>query len=260
MRSATAWESEEAKDRATTLRNRARLDANRNLLFWYRELYRDQFKHLPSPETLSILEIGSGTSPLKQFHSNIVTSDILQLDYLDLVFDCHEIDKLDAIKDNSLDVITLTNVLHHLKSPIAFLNCAAGKLKPGGKVIATEPFFSVLSTAIFKYLHHEPVDFRISEPELGEVQGPLASANIALPWLIFFRRRDWLQRLKDNFDIVSRDIRPFTALSYMATGGISHRLPVPRFLYRALFPIDLALSRSLPRLCASFFTITLTRR
>jgi SAM-dependent methyltransferase len=260
MRSATAWESEEAKDRATTLRNRARLDANRNLLFWYRELYRDQFKNLPSPETLSILEIGSGTSPLKQFHSNIVTSDILQLDYLDLVFDCHEIDKLDAIKDNSLDVITLTNVLHHLKSPIAFLNCAAGKLKPGGKVIATEPFFSVLSTAIFKYLHHEPVDFRISEPELGEVQGPLASANIALPWLIFFRRRDWLQRLKDNFDIASRDIRPFTALSYMATGGISHRLPVPCFFYRALFPIDLALSRSLPRLCASFFTITLTRR
>jgi SAM-dependent methyltransferase len=260
MRSSTAWESEEAKDRATTLRNRARLDANRNLLFWYRELYRDQFKDLPSPETLSILEIGSGTSPLKQFHSNIVTSDILQLDYLDLVFDCHEIDKLDAIKDNSLDVITVTNVLHHLKSPIAFLNCAAGKLKPGGKVIATEPFFSVLSTAIFKYLHHEPVDFRSSEPELGEVQGPLASANIALPWLIFFRRRDWLQRLNENFDIASRDIRPFTALSYMATGGISYRLPVPRFLYRALFPIDLALSRSFPWLCASFFTITLTRR
>ena len=71
-----------------------------------------------------------------------MTSDVLDLDYLDLVFDCHEIDKLDAIEDNSLDVITLTNVLHHLKSPIAFLNRAASKLKPGGKVIATEPFFS----------------------------------------------------------------------------------------------------------------------
>jgi len=28
------------------------------------------------------------------------------------------------IEDNSLDVITLTNVLHHLKSPIDFLNAA----------------------------------------------------------------------------------------------------------------------------------------
>src|SRR2546421_6907415 len=91
----------EAKDRAATLRNRARLGSNRNLLFWYRELYRDQFKDLPDPAKLSILEIGSGTSPLKQFYPNIVTSDVLDLDYLDLVFDCHEIDRLDAVRDDS---------------------------------------------------------------------------------------------------------------------------------------------------------------
>src|SRR5437773_12014722 len=157
----TVLQGQEAKDRAATLRNRARLDANRNLLFWYRELYRDQFKDLPSPETLSILEIGSSKSPLKQFLLNVVTSDVLDLEYLDLVFDCHEIDKLDTIKDNSLDVITLTNVLHHLKNPIGFLNRSASKLKSGGKVIATEPFFSALSTPVFKYLHQEAIDFRI---------------------------------------------------------------------------------------------------
>jgi hypothetical protein len=129
------------------------------------------------------------------------------------VFDCHEIGKLDAIKDNSIDVITLTNVLHHLKTPIAFLNRAANKLKSGGKVIATEPFFfSVLSAPIFKYLHHEPVDCRISEPELEKVQGPLASANIALPWLIFCRRRKWLQRLNENFDVATLSIRPFSSI------------------------------------------------
>src|SRR5881296_4549452 len=163
----TVLESEQAKDRAATLCNRARLAANQNLLFWYRELYRDQFKDFSNPAALSILEIGSGTSPLKQFLSNVVTSDVLDLRYLDLVFDCHEIDKLHAIDDNSLDVITLTNVLQHLKSPTAFLNCAASKLRHGGKVVATEPFFSVLSTPMFKYLHPEAVDFRIVEPELG---------------------------------------------------------------------------------------------
>src|SRR6058998_3828603 len=185
MSSTMIMQTGEAEDRAATLRNRARLGTNKNLLFWYRELYQDQFRDLPDPSTLSILEVGSGTSPLKQFLSNVITSDVLDLDYLDLVFDCHQIDKLDAIEDDSLDVITLTNVLHHLKSPIAFLNRAASKLKSGGKVIATEPFFSVVSTLIFKYLHHEPVDFRISEPELRYVEGPLGSANIALPWLIF---------------------------------------------------------------------------
>ena len=256
----TVSQSQEAEDRAATLRNRARLGANKNLLFWYRELYRDQFRDLPNASALSILEVGSGTSPLKQFLPNITTSDVLDLDYLDLVFDCHEIDKLDAIKDNSIDVITLTNVLHHLKNPIAFLDRAVSKLKSGGKVIATEPFFSVLSTPIFKYLHHEPVDFRVSEPELEKVQGPLASANIALPWLIFFRRHEWLQRLSKSFDIATLSTRPFSALSYMATGGISRRLPVPHVLYRMSFAADLALSRRFPRFCAAFFTVTLTRR
>src|SRR5882724_2902223 len=123
----TVSQSQEAEDRAATLRNRARLGANKNLLFWYSELYRDQFRDFPDASALSILEVGSGTSPLKQFLSNVITSDVLNLDYLDLVFDCHEIDKLDSIEDKSLDVITLTNVLHHLKSPIAFLNRAASK-------------------------------------------------------------------------------------------------------------------------------------
>src|SRR2546430_17184188 len=209
-------QSQEVKDRAATLRNRARLGANKNLLFWYRELYRDQFRDLPNASALSILEVGSGTSPLKQFLPNIITSDVLDLDYLDLVFDCHEIDKLDAIKENSIDVITLTNVLHHLKSPIAFLNRAASKLKSGGKVIATEPFFSVLSTPIFKYLHHEPVDFRISAPELDQALGPLASANIALPWLIFFRRHEWLQRLNENFKVTWVSMRSICTYSYLA--------------------------------------------
>ena len=53
MSSATAWTSEGAKDRAATLRNRARLSANRNLLLWYRELYRDQLRDFSKPEPLS---------------------------------------------------------------------------------------------------------------------------------------------------------------------------------------------------------------
>jgi len=256
----TVVERDATYDRDVTLRNRARLGANQNLLFWYRELYRDQLAEFPNPAALSILEVGSGTSPLQQFYENVITSDVLDLNYLDLVFDCHEIDKLDSIEDASLDVITVTNVLHHLKSPISFLNRAASKLKRDGKVIATEPFFSLLSTPIFKYLHHEPVDFRISEPKLDEVQGPLASANIALPWLLFFRKRYWLESLNENYNVGKLSVRPFTALSYMATGGISHRLPISHSLYRILFRMDLAASRRFPGLCASFFTVTLTRR
>ncbi|HTG44098.1 MAG TPA: methyltransferase domain-containing protein [Verrucomicrobiae bacterium] len=250
-----------ARDRAETLRNRERLSANHNLLYWYRRLYRDQFADLPAPpEQLSILEIGSGTSPLFQFYPNVRTSDVLPLDYLDYSFDCHDIDQFKAIPDASLDVLTLTNVLHHLKQPIIFLKRAAAKLKPGGRVIATEPFFSLLSSPIFNYLHHEPVDFSIGEPELSEVLGPLRSANIALPWLIFFKRSKWRDQLRETFEFDTKSYQPFSFISYMATGGISRCLPIPSIIYRILFDIDLAASRALPKVFASFFTITLTRK
>jgi SAM-dependent methyltransferase len=260
MSEAAVLSKQYAEDCALTLRNRARLSANCNLLHWYGELYRHQFQDYRDPQRLKILEIGSGASPLQRFYPNVLTSDILELDYLDYVFDCHFIDQFDRIADKSLDVIALTNVLHHLRDPLAFLNKAALKLKAGGKIIATEPYFSTLSTLIFVFLHHEPVDFDISEPVLPEVRGPLASANIALPWLIFFKNPDWRDRLRENFAFEVREFQPFSSISYMATGGISRRVPIPPLIYRALFRLDMMISRMLPTLFASFVTITLTRR
>jgi SAM-dependent methyltransferase len=260
LKSSTAISDEYAKDRTETLRNRARLAKNRNLLFWYAQLYRDQFRNLRNVAQLAILEIGSGVSPLTNFYPNVRTSDVLDLDYLDYVLDCHHLDEFAAIPDHTLDVITLTNVLHHLKSPIEFLTKAKKKLKPAGLVIATEPYFSTLSTLIYKHLHHEPVDFSIEKPELAEVRGPLSSANEALPWLIFTRPA-WRQEIERHYDLEEGcPFRPFTALSYFATGGISHRIPIPLWIYRACFALDLRLSCLFPRTVAAFFTITLRRK
>ena len=155
-------ERSDAGPRCATLRNRARPQRQSEpSVLVSTSCTANSSRTFPSRRRSQYLEVGSGTSPLQQFLPDVVTSDVLDLPYLDLVFDCHDIDKLDAVKDGNLDVITLTNVLHHLKSPIAFLNRAANKLKSGGKVIATEPFFSALSTPIFKYLHHEPVEFHL---------------------------------------------------------------------------------------------------
>jgi hypothetical protein len=72
--------AEKSSSWMTARKTGRRLGADKNLLFWYRELYSDQFKSFPDPAALSILEVGSGTSPLKQFHSNVLTSDVLDLD------------------------------------------------------------------------------------------------------------------------------------------------------------------------------------
>ena len=247
------------KDLAETLRNRERLAANPNLIEWYRQLYAHQFADAADLEKKVVLEIGSGISPLKKFHPNVLTSDVLKLDHLDLVFDCHQIDRVADIRDESVDIITLTNVMHHLKDPIDFLTRATRKLKPGGKIVATEPYFSIVSSPVYKHVHHEPVVFELEQPVLGEVTGPLASANIALPHLIFFSSKNWQQRLREHYTWSDADVRYFTSLSYMVTGGISRRLPLPRLLYGWYFRADLALSQLFPRVFASFFTISLTR-
>lgn len=244
-------------DLAQTLRNRERLKSNANLMYWYQELYAEFFGREPGINRMSVLEIGSGTSPLKQFLPNVVTSDVLKLDYLDLVFDCHQIADLSAIPDHSLDIITMTNVLHHLRDPLAFLRGATRKLAPGGRVYFTEPYVSGLSYPLYKLLHHEPVDFRIDRPVLDKVEGPLSTSNQAMPHMIMFSRPDWLSEISDCYDLRQTEVRHFTSLSYMATGGISTTIPVPAWLYRPLFKLDRTVASAMPRLLASFFTARL---
>ena len=246
-------------DRAWTERNRAGLFRNGNLLFWYENLYKLQFEGLGDLRTGKILEIGSGTSPLKIFHDQVLTSDILELDYLDYCFDCHKIHEFDELEDACLDVITLTNVLHHLEAPLVFLENAACKLKCGGKVIITEPFFSVVSSPIYRLLHHEPADFSIDEPVLPRAEGPLSSANMAIPHLVFFSDRNWDRRLKRLYSFSRDEADFYTCISYMATGGISRRIPIPRRLFSILFRLDFMLARKFPVVFSSFFVLKLTR-
>ena len=241
------------EDVRATLRSRALLEGNENLQYWYERLFERMFRGEPDLRHKVILEIGSGASPLKRVIPWVITSDVLPLDYLDHVFDCHEIDRYAGIEDQSIDIIVLTNVLHHLRDPLEFLKNARAKLRPGGKVIMAEPYFSALSYPLYKLLHHEPVDFGIRAPVLGNIRGPLSSSNQAIPQMIFFSRPDWLARLGSAYDLGGTRMEYFSSLSYMMTGGISRKLPIARKFYRLVFPLDAWVADKAPRVFASFF-------
>ncbi len=249
-----------AKDKKCTELNRAKLFDNKNLLYWYEKLYECQFNDVADIESRNILEVGSGTSPLKKFYKNIITSDILDLEYLDYQMDCHRIDEVRYIANESLDIITLTNVLHHLKDPLSFLAKASAKLKQGGRIIMVEPYFSVLSRRVYKYLHHEPSVFDLDEPLLHEIKGPLSSANMAIPYMIFFSNKNWHVRLSSIYDFSPKSADYFSSLSYMVTGGITRKLPIPGFLYKMVFKTDLWLANKFPRFLSAFFIMKLTKK
>lgn len=247
-------------DQNQTLENRQRLQNNRNLMLWYQELYREVFRTVPDIAQKRVLEIGSGASPLKNFLPNVITSDVLKLEHLDIVFDCHDIAEFSEIPDHSINVITLTNVLHHLRDPLGFLRSATRKLARGGEIIIVEPYFSMISYPLFKFLHHEPVDFGISRPILDKVDGPLSSSNQAMPYMIFFTRPNWLQELADCFELDQTRFGFFTSLAYMVTGGISRVFKIPYCVYRPYLVLDRFLARALPKVFASFFTVRLVAK
>ncbi|WMW66265.1 methyltransferase domain-containing protein [Nitratidesulfovibrio liaohensis] len=248
------------RDLDQTLGNLQRLRRNRNLMLWYQELYREMFRAVPDIAQKRVLEIGSGTSPLKMFLPSVITSDVLALEHLSMVFDCHNIADLSEVTNHSIDVITLTNVLHHLRDPIHFLRSATRKLAKGGEVFILEPYFSVLSYPLYKLLHHESVDFNISRPVLDTASGPLSSSNQAMPHMIFFSRPDWLRELGDCYDLDETHVKFFTSLAYMVTGGISRVFPVPHCIYRSYLVLDRFLARALPKLFASFFCVRLVAK
>lgn len=239
-----------------TLQRRRNLAKNENLQLWYESLYSALQPSFRTP----VLEVGSGTSPLKRFDPRVITSDVLAADYLDLVFDAHSIDQVREIPDASLGTITMTNVLHHLADPLRFLSNAAVKLRPNGKLIIVEPYISPVSFPVLRYIHPEPTILGIQCPELDTSQGPLYSANQAMPYLLFFKRSDWLSQLDHLYKTGEIEINFHSSLSYFLTGGITRRSPIPQFTYRFLLRLDLWLTRKFPRSTAAFFIATMERR
>ncbi|MDX1959896.1 MAG: methyltransferase domain-containing protein [Leptospiraceae bacterium] len=244
------------KDLQFTFLNREKLFANQNLRLWYEFLYKEIIADSEKKVPLKILEIGSGSSPFKTYNEDIITTDILNLPFLDIIFDAHEIHEQEQIQNESLDMIILTNVMHHLKDPTEFLENAIVKLKANGRVIFTEPYFSVFSNIIYTYIHKEDVDKKIDEPKLANIEGPLSSANIFIPHKIFFERKDWLVKIEKNYSI--DELKFFTSISYFATGGMTYHFKLPFFKF--FFKLDNLIAKLFPKLFASFFICTLRKK
>lgn len=245
------------KDLEDSLKNIEQLRGNLNLMKWYRELFSKLICPINNAQNLKILEIGSGISPLKVQFPFIETSDVMNLPGIDFVFDCHEIDLYQPINDREIDYIVMTNVLHHLRAPLEFLNGASKKLKKGGRIIMVEPFASFFTYPLYKIFHHEPMDFSVQSPALPSVIGPLSSSNQAIPQLLFFKRKEWLIQLECSYNLEGMNIEYYPGISYMLTGGISSKFKIPIAIYDRLYALDKWLVGRFPKVFAGFFIVTL---
>src|SRR5262249_17759034 len=155
----------------------------------------------------------------------------------------------------SASTVLMLNVLHHLPDPTAFLRECERVLKPGGRVCLIEPYVGPLSRVLIRPLHHEPWD-EAAEWSVPD-SGPMTSANMALPSLIFVRDRC---RYDMEFpDLPVDRLTLHTIALYLLSGGVSMRSLLPGSLFAPLLMLEQLLAPA-GRFLASMMTVELVKR
>jgi SAM-dependent methyltransferase len=236
-------------DPATTHIRRDILDQKPFLRKIYDEWYSAIAASLPSPPG-AVLELGSGAGFLNKYVPGLLTSEIFWCPGISLVLDGMKL----PFRDGALRGITMTNVLHHVPSARAFLKEATRALRPGGRIVAIEPWVSPWSRIIYTKLHHEPFDPESPDWTFSG-EGPLSAANGALPWMVFERDR---AKFEAEFpELRVHSIQPLMPFRYLICGGISMRNLMPSFT----FPLWRGIESALPaRMWAMFALIVIERR
>jgi len=202
---------------------------------WYKKIIKD----LKRGKTL---ELGSGIGNFKVFKPDIISSDVVCCDWLDMCFDAHNI----PLSNNSLSNIAMIDLFHHLRDPAVFLNEAYRVLKKKGRLIMIEPFPSFFSMLVYRIFHPEPFNFDIDyfskKYSPGSKKAPW-SANQAIPFLFFFKQVDKFNHSFSNkFTLVKKE--KFSFLLYPLSGGFENNqlipdclLSVARIIEKLLYPL-----------------------
>lgn len=238
-------------DRAVTLLHAQMLREKKFLRRIYVDFYRALERAVGPTEGRTVVELGSGGGFIKEMIPHAITSDILPLPSVDRVFSaCHM-----PFEDRSLDALIMIDVLHHIPEVRLFFREAVRCLKPGGRIAMIEPANTWWGRFIYTHFHHEPFDPKADWTFRSE--GPLSSANGALPWIVF--QRD-LQTFQREFpELALRRIEFHTPLRYLLSGGFSMRSLVPVWSYPLFQGIE-AILRPLNAQLGLFQTIVIEKR
>jgi SAM-dependent methyltransferase len=168
------------------------------------------------------LEIGSGSSIIKEYYPDVTTSDIKPLPFVDLVAPAERL----PFPDASLRAIYGINVFHHIPDPRAFFREMLRVLHPGGGCVLIEPYYGPLARWLFARLHaEEGYDATMPGWRNEQQQGPCSRVNQALSYIVF--RRDYNAFCQEFPDLELVWDRPHTHLMYFLSGGVNFRQLAP---------------------------------
>ena len=184
-----------------------------------REFYQTWYRQISAElKPGSILEIGAGTGNFKRWLEprRCWTLDILPGKYVDIQADALRL----PFRAGSLDNIVMIDALHHFARPFAFLEHAAQVLRDGGRVLLVEPFVSAWGWFVYKFLHHERIDFGFRESDTAKEAW---DGNAAIPQMAL----EALLRDPAVAGLRVVEVSYCECLSYPLSGGFSYRALLP---------------------------------
>ena len=158
------------------------------------------------------VELGSGGGFLPELDPAIVASDIRPIPGLDVVFDAQHA----PFRDESVDAVLAMHVIHHIPRIRLFFAELERVLRPGGALVAVEPYWSPMAKLMYKHMHPEPFDEHADRWEF-ESTGPMMS-NQAMSYLLLERDRAMFEREFPALEVI--ELGAFGGPSYLLTGGI----------------------------------------
>ena len=203
------------------------------LQFLYEEWAIRIKRHLPSVEGRCI-ELGCGSGALSQYLPNFAKTDIGKQNWIDEVVDACNM----PYKDSTCAGIVAVDVLHHLPYLTNFFNEVQRTLTIGGRLILLEPYISKASYWFYRFLHHEPLDMKVSafDPVLQTDRLSGGPCNEALPTLAFVHQREEFNRKWPSLKIITSELSDIVV--YPLTGGFSKPTLIPASLVKPLVKFE----------------------
>lgn len=192
----------------------------------YSEMYLALRSSLPKNKDGVIIEVGAGSGVGKIWIPEIYCTDLRIELGIDIVFDGTRM----PFADQSVCAFVMKDSLHHLANVEKFLDEASRCLKVGGAVVACEPYWGLLASFIYRFLHPEP--FNKKQLIWNRVSRDAWDSNQALPWIIL--RRD-VRQLREGWpELEVRELGPILGPSYLLSGGVFGRTFIPSSLLTKL--------------------------